>query len=236
VENTFNVPNDNYRGNVRRFDKILKPHGKGTLTLAVGGKYVGEFADGQKCGHGVREYAVGEEVDLTKQEYLTVEEGGTKYEGEWKADKWEGKGTFLFVKEGVWMKCEGEYVNGMAHGHCSRSFSSGAVFDGQWKEGQKEGKGVQTWPDGDRFEGEWVAGKKKGKGTYTYANGKKYEGEYENDVRQGFGVFKYDDGVVYSGQWAKDLAEGEGVLKDAKGVVLFEGRWVNGIWCIVCDV
>ena len=70
-----------------------KPHGMGRLKYFYEGKaeasYVGEFKEGKRDGIGK----------------WTLFDGTSFYEGEWKLDKWHGKGTYKYldeVKEGYW--------------------------------------------------------------------------------------------------------------------------------------
>ena len=57
--------------------------GKGTFTWADGSKYVGEFKNGEKHGHGTLTYKKGKYK-------------GDKYVGKWKYDVFHGKGTYTF--------------------------------------------------------------------------------------------------------------------------------------------
>ena len=49
---------------------------------------------------------------------------GTKYEGEWKNEKKEGKGKLYFDLVGI------------------RSYPNGDIYEGGWKEDQKSGQGI----------------------------------------------------------------------------------------------
>ena len=69
-----------------------KPHGKGILRYYSNGKcdakYIGEFKDGKRDGEG---------------KWTMFD--GSSYEGEWKLDKFHGKGKFIYqddVQEGYW--------------------------------------------------------------------------------------------------------------------------------------
>ena len=70
-----------------------KPHGNGRLKYFYEGKaeasYVGEFKEGKRDGVG--KWKLFDETSF--------------YEGEWKLDKWHGKGTYMYldeVKQGYW--------------------------------------------------------------------------------------------------------------------------------------
>jgi hypothetical protein len=74
---------------------------------------------------------------------------GFKYEGEFKEDKFHGKGVMIFP--------------------------NGRKYEGEFKESKAHGKGAMIFPDGHKYEGMYEDGKKK-KGVLTYPNGAKYDG------------------------------------------------------------
>lgn len=73
---------------------------------------------------------------------------GVVYTGEWKADKYHGKGK----KE--WT--EGDY--------------KGASYEGDFKNNVSHGKGVYYWPgdEGKKYVGPWVEGERTGKDGELY--------------------------------------------------------------------
>ena len=71
--------------------------GKGTLTYADGGTYVGEFKNGKFDGQGTR-----------------TSTSGAKYMGEFKSGKFEGKGTLTSPDGGVYA---GEFKEGKRDGY-----------------------------------------------------------------------------------------------------------------------
>ena len=79
---------------------------------------------------------------------------GAKYEGEWKNDKYHGKGKYEFNNYTV----EGEYVNGKLNGLGTEQHEDGTTYAGMWKDAQYHGQGVHTFPDGMRYEGEYKEG------------------------------------------------------------------------------
>ena len=72
---------------------------------------------------------------------------GSKYEGEYKNDYWDGKGTFYW--------------------------KNGDKYEGEWKNNEKYGKGIMYYNNGNRFEGEWKNDKKEGEGILFHTNGDK---------------------------------------------------------------
>ena len=59
---------------------------------------------------------------------------GDVYEGEWKDDKANGKGTY--------------------------THANGARYQGDWRDDKQHGFGIETWPDGAIYEGQYFEGKK----------------------------------------------------------------------------
>ena len=57
---------------------------------------------------------------------------GDKYEGDWKNDKFDGKGI--------------------------KYYRNGDKYDGQWKNGQKNGYGIKYFKNGNKCEGFWKNG------------------------------------------------------------------------------
>ena len=62
----------------------------------------------------------------------------SKYEGEWKDDARDGKGTFYYV--------------------------NGDKYVGDWKDDVQHGKGIYYFNSGDRYEGDYVNGERTGQG------------------------------------------------------------------------
>jgi len=54
-----------------------------------------------------------------------------------------GKGTYTNPKEGV--VYEGEWKNGLRHGHGILKYRNGSVYDGLWERGMKWGQGKMTY-------------------------------------------------------------------------------------------
>ena len=106
------------------------------------------------------------------------------YEGQWKADKKQGFGTF-------WS-------------------ASGEVYEGQWLTGTYEGHGTYLYASSDVYEGEYKAGKRDGRGTYMYAGGDVYEGEYKGGKMEGRGTYRLADGTAEVGRYFAGSDVGEG--------------------------
>jgi hypothetical protein len=96
-----------------------------------------------------------------------------------------------------------------------------------------KGVGVYVFDCGgikERYEGDWVDGKREGKGRLTDSEGnEKYVGEWMIDKRDGKGKETLSDGE-YVGELKNNERNGEGVLRDKSGKVLFQGRWIDGVF------
>ncbi len=86
-------------------------------TYPSGNHYVGEFNPGlQRNGHGTMSYP-----------------DGSKYTGDWQADKYHGFGTRTSANGDVY---EGQFVNNIYHGHGSFTlFDSGSIYEGEFTDG-----------------------------------------------------------------------------------------------------
>ena len=78
--------------------------------------------------------------------FLITYANGDKFEGEYKNNKRNGKGTFS-SRDGS-SGYVGEYKNGERNGYGVEKRSDGAKYDGPWKDGNPHGKGVMTSPAG----------------------------------------------------------------------------------------
>ena len=170
----------------------------GTAAYEDGDKYVGEYKDDKRHGHGTYIFGPGEFE-------------GDKYVGEWKDDNpWEG------IEYSASDKVQGTYSNGEWCEECEPNANQlalvreidpslitlalppcptsgyfdncfGAYMDadgneyvGEWKDNKRHGHGASTFADGDQHVGEYKDGKPHGQGAYTWADGDKYVGEYKD--------------------------------------------------------
>jgi len=174
-------------------------------------------------------------IYYTKQ----VEEGYARthqYLGEWKDNKWDGKGT---LEKTGGSRYVGEWKAGLRHGsgtlwqrHADGSMRK--IYAGQWDNDQQHGRGTLNYKNKDVYVGEWHRGVRAGVGICTYADGGVYEGEWLNDKRHGFGVFDYRNGDHFEGHWIEDLKEGQGVHfyyhKEKKAhTKRYDGEWVDDV-------
>ena len=134
-------------------------NGKGTMVLATGHKYTGEFKDGIRHGEGVllmpgNRKIVGVWVNNEIRQGTFTGADGTIYEGQWEFRERNGQGTL--------------------------TFPDGRKYVGEFKSGQRHGKGTMTWPDGRTYVGDYNHGARTGHGIMTYPDGKVVEGEFKD--------------------------------------------------------
>jgi len=146
-----------------------------------------------------RTAALVEEVEDLKHYEVIEFDGGERYEGSWRGETMNGKGTYYY--------------------------SSGNVYEGQWKDGAKHGHGKHTWADGNIYIGQWEDDTMHGRGKYTFPAGSQYEGEYKSGVRHGEGVFKHANGSVYRGTFKNGKKHGQGTHSDPSGRLVYEGAF-----------
>ena len=190
-----------------------KKKGEGTLTLANGDKYVGEWDNDLKNGQGTYTYAdgdtyVGEWVDDKKngQGTYTYANGG-RYVGEWDNDLKNGQGISTYGNSD---SCYvGEFKDGKRHGQGTYTLASGASYVGDWKDGEMNGQGTLNLLNGDKYTGEFKNSKFNGQGTITEANGDSYVIECKNSEQLGQGTSAKDDLHIDDFDWSDINKHGE---------------------------
>eukprot|EP01116_Phalansterium_solitarium_P023022 TRINITY_DN7861_c0_g1_i2.p1 TRINITY_DN7861_c0_g1~~TRINITY_DN7861_c0_g1_i2.p1 ORF type:complete len:833 (+),score=183.18 TRINITY_DN7861_c0_g1_i2:142-2640(+) len=188
----------------RPLDVVLQ--GSGMRLYEANKKYQGYFAGGKRDGFGVL-------CDLN---------GRVEYEGSWKIDRREGKGTF---DDGQGTVYKGHWRNDEYNGKGLLKTPGGNVYDGEWKSNKQEGRGTMTFADGNKYDGMWHNGHMEGKGLMVYASGDKYDGSWLADRREGFGILMAADGSRYEGQWRDDRQEGRGIYVQSGN--RYDGDWVR---------
>lgn len=80
------------------------------------------------------------------------------YEGEFKNNNMEGKGTMIWPDES---RYEGEFKQGKMHGKGTKHFANGNRYIGDWKNDLQHGSGVlYNLKDQTKRQGEWQNGKR----------------------------------------------------------------------------
>ena len=113
----------------------------------------------------------------------------------------------------------------LATGRGTLRFHDGSIYEGEFKDGLRHGHGKLTQDDGDVYEGGWRTDKPFGQGCLNFAAGGYCEGEWAHGVMHGPGVKVEPDGTKYEGQFKDDKWHGFGRLLDAAGAVIREGEW-----------
>ncbi|MEI7611997.1 MAG: hypothetical protein WCK63_03750 [Betaproteobacteria bacterium] len=126
--------NTTYIGDFRFGPPSGQANGQGRIEWSNGDSFEGSLANGLKTGKGI----------------FASKTAGFRYEGDWLADRQNGKGKTTFDNGDVY---DGEMQAGEFHGLGSYIGSDGSRYDGYWKNGVKEGQGKLTFPDGDNWEG-----------------------------------------------------------------------------------
>ena len=161
--------------------------------------YEGKFIDGSIFGKGINKshkgnLYVGDFVESKREGKGELKTKRIHYEGDFKFDKFNGKGILEFLKEGH-------------------------SYEGEFKNNEINGMGVFKWNNGDVYEGEMTNGKMNGYGKYTYSNGQVYEGNYVNGVKQGLGKLIYPNNKIYEGEFKNGKPYGEGtIIVDGKKI------------------
>jgi len=129
------------------------------------------FASADECIEGDCENGTGTYL------YSTGDKSGSKFTGEWKNGKRDGKGIIV-KKDGTIF--EGEYKNDKANGKGTWRFSDGHKFEGEFKDGRFIIE-TKIFPNGNKYTGDFKNNLLEGKGTFTFSNGNKYTGEFKDN-------------------------------------------------------
>ncbi len=133
----------------------------GSVTLNVGGTFVGEFRNAVPNGYGTINGA-----------------DGTKYVGNWKDGLFNGRGTFTWPNGGNYI---GEWENGEHSGYGVRTYPDGSVYRGEFAQSLPHGNGTFEYKNGAKYVGSFVRGMREGQGSQTEPDGRRYAGLWIND-------------------------------------------------------
>lgn len=158
-------------------------NGQGTFVDHLGNKYSGHWVNMLQNGDFEDELNdgskfKGEYEDGKKIEGETTFEDGAVYNGQYKHEKFEGKGEY-------------NYANGLK-------------YKGEYHEGLMQGKGVMTWPDGKTYDGDWELDQQHGFGILSQVDGKKYDGGWKFGKRHGEATVTFPDGSIKIGVFEKN--------------------------------
>ncbi|MDX1942764.1 MAG: caspase family protein [Saprospiraceae bacterium] len=165
-------------------------NGKGAMILPDGGKYIGEFQNGEITGEGACYY-----------------EDGSVYQGQWLKGYPHGKGVMVYQngtrKEGDWRKgklMKEEEISVEEFVQKGRESNQTGCISGDCINGQ----GIYIYPSKAVYIGEFQNGEIHGVGVCYYSNGSKYQGEWKHRLPDGKGTKTFPDGTQRTGLWTKD--------------------------------
>lgn len=180
-------------------------NGKGVYAMPDGGKYIGEFQNGEITGEGACYYL-----------------DGSMYRGEWLKGYPHGRGVKILAdgsrREGDWRKgrlMREEIIPVEEFIQKGREANQTGCISGNCTTGQ----GIYIYPSGAVYVGEFRNGEIHGVGVCYYSDGSKYQGEWAHRYPDGTGTKSYKDGTQRTGLWRK------GQPVDAAGnIVLMPNR------------
>mmetsp|Transcript_31503 Transcript_31503/g.74873 ORF Transcript_31503/g.74873 Transcript_31503/m.74873 type:complete len:472 (+) Transcript_31503:42-1457(+) len=132
-------------------------HYAGGVPGQLSGIYMGEWVKGLMNGYGILLYTDGE-----------------SYVGQWKHDKKNGLGTYVWGKNAgdfVDDKYEGQFHDGTQNGTGRTVFADGGWHKGEYRHGKAHGWGVMQRADGWEYIGKWDGGELDGEVMSFYAFG-----------------------------------------------------------------
>ena len=131
-----------------------------SLRDADGGKYIGDYKDGQFHGRGT---------------YIWND--GGKYIGDWLDGKRTGNGTHTWNNGDKYI---GNWLDGKESGRGTYTWKNGDKYIGNWVDGKRTGKGTFEWNNGKKYVGDFVNNEITGYGELIYPNGKVIQGKWLN--------------------------------------------------------
>ena len=172
-------------------------NGYGLRAWSDGGYEKGIWINGKLNG-------AGEQLFGTTSEF-----SGDIYSGQFKDDKYYGIGTYYDKSTDT--KYVGEWKNGKPDGKGKITFGENSEFpskyyDGFWREGKKEGYGIMYFGRTGKFAnckytGKWKDDEMDGFGKFEWSKGNYYEGPWKYNKQEGNGVYVFESGEVFKGYW-----------------------------------
>ncbi len=151
---------------------------------------------------------------------------GYEFEGQWKDEQPNGKGTAT-TPYGTTITGD-SWINGELQGEGVETYSNGRVYTGEFENTKYNGVGTDKYPDGRVYAGEFTDGHPQGKGKLTNQDGSIYEGDFVDGRPQGKGIYTYPNGEKYEGELKNGGPHGYGISYFPDGKQSFAGQWKNG--------
>jgi hypothetical protein len=82
-----------------------------------------------------------------------------------------------------------------------RRIYNNGVYEGNFVNGLRHGHGRLDWSDGSWYDGNWINDRRTGHGTHTSIEMDVYVGEFYNNFFHGEGTLTYNDGFIFEGSW-----------------------------------
>lgn len=139
--------------------------GQGSLKLANGNHYNGEFVDNKKEGMGAYKWVSGEF-------------SGDSFEGIYNNNLRVGPGTYTWADGS---QHTGSWADGLREGEATTTWTNGQRYKGTYKNDKRTGQGVKEWANGVRYEGAFKDGLAHGRGVKSNAKGESCLGIWEQD-------------------------------------------------------
>ena len=214
--------------------------GFGHYYFEGGGKYIGEWKDGQQHGFGTTmwtdgsmhagQYNEGEfdgygiEYDANGQIRKAGKYIGSSFVGKAHSSEERGKcivgncgsgfGIFVIALESEWKRGYAETKNDFE-----------LKYEGVWISELKNEIGFLEDMNGNTYVGQLKMDEYEGQGVATFANGDMYNGSFEDGAMSGYGTMTYADGSKYVGEWNYNDKEGEGEEYDSNGKLIYSGNF-----------
>jgi hypothetical protein len=112
----------------------------------------------------------------------------------------------MFVDEDVY---KGEFKDNKFNGKGTYYYKDGSVYTGDWSENKKNGEGTLIFADGDKYTGRFRDDKFNGRGTYITADGKVTSGSWVNNELSSKPNHnsRYSNDVIRKSQSSKKLEQ-----------------------------
>ena len=193
----------------------------------------------------------GQVLDNIKMGYGKLWSNKFNYYGNFKNDKFDGKGILEYNSDEVFKEFIGNFKEGKKDGLGKEVYINGEYYIGNFKNDLKNGNGkIFNKFNNIKMESEWVDNIAKDNKYIIeyYDNGnKKFEGEFNGLNRNGVGIeYDYKEKIIFSGIF-KDDKRINGKIYDNE-MIIFDGKFVenepisgkfyykNGIKITECDI
>ena len=166
--------------------RILPEEPVSSLEVVASLEPVAEVANEVVLSKAETVLSTAEPLEKDVNTWYTIEDGLSRYKGEWKNGLPNGKGIKHYYKTDSYI--EGNFVDSFAHGYCKQTFEQTwektvPYYEGEFKRNNWV-KGEYHYGDGDYYKGMWKDGKYNGQGAaYSKRLDKTWVGEYKNDEK-----------------------------------------------------